>query len=94
MDDQESGGRRVQSSNPKRKFNPQNEQQEKIPFYDEEYKIMKQYWNDLGVTEDYKSYFEAYATEFQTKDRKDYFNFEINNLKKIHDNLSVKIELK
>lgn len=78
--------RRVQSSNFKRKV------EEKTAFQDEEYQVLKQYWNDLGVTDDFRNYFEIYAAEFQPKDRREYFLFEINSLKKIHENLTVIIK--
>ena len=82
--------RRVQSSNYKRKIY-QYPDHEKLSFIDEEFNQLKVLWSNLGVTDEYRNYFEIYAKEFQANDQKDYFIFEINNLKKIQENLSVKV---
>ncbi len=76
----------MQSSHLKKKYQPEPD---KITFQEEEYKTLLQYWNDLGVTDEFRNYFEIYASEFQQKDRKDFFLYEISCLKKIHENLSV-----
>lgn len=46
-------------------------------------------WNELGVTESFISNFENIAMELDTNIRKDYFNFELNNLNKLKEQIQV-----
>jgi hypothetical protein len=52
--------------------------------------IIKSMWEDLGVTEDYRFIYENVVKDIQSSMRKDFLDFELNNLKKFSDNLLVK----
>lgn len=54
-----------------------------------EFAELKGLWNELGVTETFKNYFENVAMELDTNIRREYVYFEVNNLKKLKEQLQV-----
>jgi hypothetical protein len=55
----------------------------------EELNIVQSMWDDLGVTEGFRSLFESIAKELDENFRKEFIDFEIGTLKKFSDNLMV-----
>jgi len=57
-----------------------------------EFQNLKELWSDLGVTENFRNFFENIALELDLNVRKEYIDFEITSLKKLKDQIQVKIK--
>jgi hypothetical protein len=57
--------------------------------YNEEINIIQSMWDELGVTEYYKTIYETISRQLNGELRKEFFDFEMNSLKRFSDNLLV-----
>lgn len=55
--------------------------------YEEKYITIKSLWNETGVTDNYRTVYENIASQLETVYRNEYFDFEINSLKKYKEEL-------
>lgn len=50
-------------------------------------------WDDLGVNNDYRAIFESVGKQLLSESRKEFFDYEISQLKRFSDNLMVNRQL-
>ncbi len=50
---------------------------------------LKTLWTELGIKDTYKNYFEYVVCELDNNVRKEYIDFEMNNLKKVKEQIQV-----
>jgi len=54
-----------------------------------EYAELRLLWNEIGVTENFRIYFENIAMELDAAIRKEYIDFEMSNMKKLKEQIQV-----
>ena len=54
---------------------------------DDEFSLIQNMWEDLGVTNEFQSQFIEYVQNLKDKERKDYFSLEKKNLQRLRENL-------